>query len=203
METCQENWSHLQEDHQEACHQKSEESTSVRWCLQEIHGLCLCSIKVINRKNWCTPPYARVINWHLNTATPRKLSGRKWMENGSMKLSIGRQTQCRNSMRDVAFKAPLLPTAKWNILPSSSHGSQDRNPTTVDSVGSMMLESSLPICWRQGEQDGTWTVNVIASSVQSVTHGKNPDQGECHYGTCKRCMSSECPIEYNNDEQGI
>ena len=34
-------------------------------------------------------------------------------------------------------------------------------------------------------------------------HGKNPDQGECHYGTCKRCMSSECPIEYNDDEQGI
>ena len=30
VETCQENWSCLQEDHQEACHQKSKESTSVR-----------------------------------------------------------------------------------------------------------------------------------------------------------------------------
>jgi hypothetical protein len=33
-------------------------------------------------------------------------------------------------------------------------------------------------------------------------HGKNPDQGECHYGSCKRCEHSECPIEYNEDEQG-
>ena len=33
-------------------------------------------------------------------------------------------------------------------------------------------------------------------------HGKNPDEGQCHYGTCKRCMDSECPIEYTEDEQG-
>ena len=33
-------------------------------------------------------------------------------------------------------------------------------------------------------------------------HGKNPDEGQCHYGTCKRCMNSECPIEYTEDEQG-
>ena len=81
---------------------------------------------------------------------------------------IGRQIQSRACMKDVAFNTLLLPIARSNTLQSSFHGMSGTSPTTVDSVGSMILEYSFPLYWRQGEHNGTLIVNVIVPSVLIV-----------------------------------
>ena len=135
------------------------------------------------------------------TATPTRLSIRKYMENGSHVIHWKTNT-IKSMYKRCCLQYPIVANCKIKYFTKFIPWYVRNKPNYSG------------LCWKHDlgiffstllkTRRTQWHLDCECDCTFCVVcdHGKNPDGGQCHYGTCKRCMNSECPIEFTEDEQG-